>query len=259
MNFASVKQELDHCAVHARNTTLDEIIIDGALLDCLHDGSYQLEKVDIPLGSLVGINKEHRSFFSLGFNWREAMLGVPVNKWDPSNPCTTKGLQCTGWKRDNVQSYFESDLYQKTFHVPNSTNWLRCSFIGGAAYVELGAHRAVAAKIWLAYHQGETAVIKGVYCYRRTLRDCVKSWLHASQKVRGHIKWYTVDSSQYVVKFNDGCTDKLYFYNAPDNLVIDLCKFDIIKKGEREWVAIHSALMTLPQVFSPELIDALLK
>ncbi|CAH7074091.1 hypothetical protein VCHA54P499_10246 [Vibrio chagasii] len=249
MNFTSMKQELDYCAVHAKSTMLDETIIDGTLLHELHDGKYENTSMDIPLNRLVGINREHRRFFDLGNNWREAVLGVPVDQWDPSKPYIEKGLHCKGWKREKVKAYYESDLYQLTFHVPNSTNWLRCSLLGGVAYVELGAHRAVAGKIWLTYHNSETAVFQNVYCYQRTLRGCVKSWLADCKKVGGFINWYTVSKTKRLVELVLEDKQKVFYYDFVDGTAeeIEMSVFENSKIS-----------LAVPQVITSSLINALL-
>ncbi len=156
-----MKNEILRAAEKASNGgALDKKIYDGEVIKAFGSAGNIIKfNYDVPISDLIALSCEEL-YIANSTSWRDSV----------------QNLHCKGWskKRDEIISYFESDLSNKSFPDPNSTGDLRFGFTGGAIYCQLGNHRAVAAKAWLAGHYGEKATFRQVGCYYRYIFDDLK-------------------------------------------------------------------------------------
>ncbi|EDL70732.1 MULTISPECIES: hypothetical protein [Vibrio harveyi group] len=158
---------------------LDHVIYDSEIISAFGSSnkpSIQRD-LDVPIKSLVALGP--REFFEFGSSWREAV----------------KGLHCDGWDDyyDEIVDYFTSALKDKSFPAPKSSQELRIGFTGGAIYCKLGNHRAVAAKAWLAYHQGEDAIFKLARCFYRPVKPVLRELMERCLTDGDKLKFFYYD------------------------------------------------------------------
>jgi hypothetical protein len=148
-----MKDEI-HCSAKQalKGGVMDDEIYDGDMIEAFASWSKPGVEctLDIPIGKLIALKPEIK-FYTPGSSWRDAAQGLHCDGWDKS--------------RDEIVSYFTSDLLDKSFPAKGSSSWLRIGFVGGAVYCRLGNHRAAAAKAWLAGNHGESAVFKKAKSY----------------------------------------------------------------------------------------------
>ncbi|WP_439885870.1 hypothetical protein ACTACK_13570 [Pseudomonas syringae] len=189
-----MKDEIYACANEAlRGGVMDEDIYSAETIAAFATQNviYGPFYVDLPIGHLVAL--QSRDFYPQGSTWREA----------------AKGLECEGWdqQRKAIVKYFESDLKQNKFPAPGARDHLKINFTGGAAYCNIGNHRVVAMKAWLARFHGELSVFKRVSCQYQDVYTPLKQLMMICQK-NGYIMGHAfVSNDRDDIRKNTGAHD----------------------------------------------------
>ncbi|MEE4665198.1 hypothetical protein V2J91_05150 [Pseudomonas alliivorans] len=186
-----MKYEIYACADEAmEGGVMDEEIysaetIDGfATQNVVHGPFY----VDLPIGDLVAL--QSRKFYPQGATWREA----------------AKGLDCEGWgeQRKAIIKYFESDLEDNKFPAPGALGYLKINFVGGAAYCNIGNHRVVAMKAWLARFHGEHSAFKRVSCQYQDIYPPLKKLMVTCQNNGCTMEYAFVPNDRDDIRYSTG-------------------------------------------------------
>jgi hypothetical protein len=147
---------------------MDDAILYSEILEVLAKSDLKASYIDVPLKKIVGLReKNEKNFYEENSTWRDVVLGLHCNDWDKY--------------AKSIAIYFRSDDPKGGFPTPKITGDMRLGKIGNIYFCTHGAHRMVAAKVWLSFIRGEGTDIKNIntssYSITKSMREFIKNSL----------------------------------------------------------------------------------